>query len=86
MGPEGPVGATGATGAQGPQGIQGPQGLNGFSAYQVAQIEGFTGTEEQWLESLIGPAGQPYGNIDGGKANSFYGGISPLVGGNASSF
>jgi hypothetical protein len=26
------------------------------------------------------------GYVDGGKANSVYGGISPLVGGNASSF
>jgi hypothetical protein len=55
----------------------------------VAQIEGFTGTEEEWLESLVGPAGPagedgaPYGNLDGGKANSVYGGISPIVGGNA---
>jgi hypothetical protein len=30
--------------------------------------------------------GAAYGNIDGGKSNSFYGGISPLVGGNAGSF
>jgi hypothetical protein len=35
---------------------------------------------------LQGADGQPYGNIDGGKANSVYGGISPLVGGNAGSF
>jgi len=26
------------------------------------------------------------GNVDGGKANSSYGGISPLQGGNASTF
>jgi hypothetical protein len=49
-------------------------------------LEGFVGTEAEWLESLKGEDGQPYGNIDGGKANSVYGGISPLVGGNASSF
>jgi hypothetical protein len=35
---------------------------------------------------LQGEDGQPYGNIDGGKSSSMYGGISPLVGGNASSF
>jgi hypothetical protein len=52
----------------------------------VAQIEGFTGTEAEWLESLVGLPGQDgalYGNLDGGKANSIYGGISPLLGGNA---
>ena len=92
MGPAGPTGATG------PKGDKGDQGLTGLSAYQVAVLNGFVGTETQWLASLEGPqgptgpqgpqgeAGAPYGNIDGGKANSVYGGISPLVGGNASSF
>jgi hypothetical protein len=61
-------------------------GYTGLSAYQIAQFEGFTGTEAEWLESLKGQDGEPYGNIDGGKANSVYGGISPLVGGSASSF
>lgn len=40
----GPTGNTGATGA---------------SAYQVAVSNGFIGTEEQWLESLVGPKGDP---------------------------
>lgn len=49
--------------AQGPQGIQGPkgdvgslgpQGPVGKSAYQVAVDNGFTGTEEEWLDSLQG--------------------------------
>ena len=30
-----------------------------------------------------GPAGDPYGNFDGGKSDSVYGGISPILGGNA---
>lgn len=30
----------------------GPQGIPGKSAYQVAVDGGFTGTEEQWLDSL----------------------------------
>jgi hypothetical protein len=30
-----------------------------------------------------GEPGDPYGNLDGGKSNSVYGGISPVVGGNA---
>jgi hypothetical protein len=42
----------------------GPQGAQGLSAYQVAQSEGFTGTEEQWLESLVGP-GLPENSLAG---------------------
>lgn len=57
QGPKGDTGDTGPAGATGPQGEQGPQGANGFSAYQVAQIEGFTGTEEEWLASLVGAQG-----------------------------
>lgn len=36
---------------------QGPEGPQGKSAYQVALDEGFTGTEQEWLESLRGPEG-----------------------------
>lgn len=32
--------------------ILAPRGLNGLSAYQIAQLNGFTGTEAEWLESL----------------------------------
>lgn len=31
---------------------------NGLSAYQVAKAIGFTGTVDEWLESLIGPKGE----------------------------
>lgn len=41
-------------GERGDQGDQGIQGETGFSAYEVAVAEGFTGTETEWLESLIG--------------------------------
>lgn len=34
-----------------------PSGENGLSAYEIAAIYGFTGTEEEWLDSLIGEAG-----------------------------
>lgn len=34
--------------------IPGPQGYTGLSAYQQAQLEGFTGTEAEWLDSLHG--------------------------------
>lgn len=30
----------------------------GYSAYEVAQQNGFTGTEEEWLASLVGPQGE----------------------------
>ena len=65
-GPAGPQGVQGATGPQGPQGVagsngtggtQGPAGANGLSAYQVAVANGYTGTEAQWLASLVGATG-----------------------------
>lgn len=33
------------------------KGDQGISAYQVAVENGFEGTEEQWLQSLVGPQG-----------------------------
>jgi hypothetical protein len=36
---------------------KGVSGTNGQSAYQVAVANGFSGTQAQWLASLIGPAG-----------------------------
>ncbi|MEC4047948.1 FISUMP domain-containing protein [Flavobacterium sp. SUN046] len=65
-GPQGIQGIQGATGPQGPQGVagangtggtQGPAGANGLSAYQVAVANGYTGTEAQWLASLVGAQG-----------------------------
>jgi hypothetical protein len=64
----GPTGPKGDTGAQGPQGIQGPQGqpgvagtgtgADGKSAYEIAvEVDGFSGTEQQWLDSLKGDKG-----------------------------
>jgi hypothetical protein len=43
---------------------QGPQGPEGFSAYQIAVFDGFVGTEEEWLASLVGP-GVPVGGTAG---------------------
>lgn len=63
---KGDPGATGATGATGPQGAQGPKGdtgnpgaagSTGLSAYQIAQGQGFAGTQNQWLATLVGPQG-----------------------------
>jgi hypothetical protein len=77
-GPQGPIGLTGTAGPQGPQGITGAtgatgiQGISGLSAYQVAVANGFTGTQTQWLTSLIGSQGsqgiQGVAGIDGKTA------------------
>lgn len=59
-GEKGEQGEKGDTGEQGPQGIQGPQGekgadgASGKSAYDIAKEKGFSGTTEEWLESLKG--------------------------------
>ena len=58
-------GTNGATGPQGPQGIAGVNGVNGTdgsSAYEIAVLNGFVGTETQWLLSLVGATG-PAGAI-----------------------
>ena len=47
----------GATGAQGTTGASGSPGANGESAYQVALDGGFSGTQAQWLASLVGAQG-----------------------------
>jgi len=52
-------GEPGPQGPQGPQGEQGPKGDPGLSAYEVALANGFVGTEEEWLASLVGPQGEP---------------------------
>ena len=50
-GPQGPIGLTGPTGNQGIQGVA------GSSAYQIAVANGYSGTEAQWLTSLVGATG-----------------------------
>lgn len=44
-------------------------GTDGASAYQVAVANGFTGTEAEWLASLVGPKGDP-GSGEGGAVSS----------------
>lgn len=56
-GATGPTGANGADGATGPTGATGTAGADGDSAYEVAVAQGFVGTEQQWLDSLVGPTG-----------------------------
>lgn len=53
-GDDGPIGPRGP---KGDTGLQGPKGDNGKSAYEIAVDEGFSGDEQEWLDSLIGPKG-----------------------------
>lgn len=39
-------------------------GKNGLSAYEVAQKNGFSGTEQEWLDSLKGKDGQDADDVD----------------------
>ena len=63
QGEQGPAGAQGPQGEQGPAGAQGPagpagaDGADGASAYEVAVANGYEGTQEAWLASLVGPQG-----------------------------
>lgn len=56
-GPAGPPGADGAPGPPGADGAAGPPGADGLSAYAVAVADGFVGTVDDWLLSLVGPPG-----------------------------
>lgn len=55
-GPAGPQGPAGPTGATGQAGAQGP---DGDSAYDIAVANGFSGTEQEWLDSLTPPQPEP---------------------------
>lgn len=37
--------------------VNNSKGIDGKSAYQIAVINGFIGTEQDWLDSLVGPPG-----------------------------
>jgi hypothetical protein len=52
VGPQGLEGPMGQTGADGPMGMNGVDGLNGLSAYEVAVNNGFSGSEQEWLDSI----------------------------------
>lgn len=56
-GAQGVKGDKGDTGAQGAKGEKGDTGAEGKSAYKIAVENGFQGSVEQWLESLVGADG-----------------------------
>lgn len=75
-GPTGPTGPQGPPGEDGADGAPGADGADGLSAYELAQDEGFIGTIEEWLESLIGPQG-PAGNDGADGADGAAGPTGP---------
>ena len=58
-GPTGPTGETGPTGDTGATGETGPTGDTGKSAYNIWIDAGNVGDEQAFLDSLIGPTGEP---------------------------
>ena len=40
------------------QGVLYVSGTRGYSAYEIAVQNGFVGTEQEWLDSLVGPQGE----------------------------
>ncbi|MDB4059221.1 collagen-like protein [bacterium] len=58
IGPVGPQGEQGDVGQTGPQGNQGITGENGLTAYEVWINLGNTGTEQEFIDSLVGPQGE----------------------------
>lgn len=56
-GDKGDAGTNGINGVNGTNGIDGVNGTNGKSAYEIAISRGFSGSEQQWLDSLQGPKG-----------------------------
>lgn len=56
-GEQGPPGEKGEPGEPGQDGAPGLPGDDGLSAYEVAVENGFVGSEQDWLDSLVGPEG-----------------------------
>ena len=74
-GPQGPTGNTGPVGAAGTDGNDGANGSNGSegsSAYQIWLAAGNTGTESEFLASLVGADGQDGAQGPAGPAGSGY--------------
>lgn len=57
-GKDGADGVPGHNGADGKNGVDGINGSDGKSAYTIAVEHGFTGTEDDWLQSLKGVDGK----------------------------
>lgn len=68
----------GDQGLQGVQGDRGESGTNGESNYQIARRNGFTGTEAEYLKSLIGKTNYQLA-VDGGYAGTLDDWLSELT-------
>lgn len=76
-------------GVQGPEGIQGPSGTMAVGTVTTvppsspATIVNVGTAQASILNFQIpkGETGDPFSNVDGGYANSIYGGIEPIDGG-----
>ena len=70
-GEQGIQGVAGKDGKDGVNGVSGSNGKDGLSVYQVAVANGYTGTQQQWLQSLVGATGA--------KGNDGLNGWSPAL-------
>ena len=57
-GQDGAPGKDGQDGKDGEPGKDGTDGQDGKSAYDIAVSQGYSGTVDEWLQSLVGPSGQ----------------------------
>ncbi len=78
-GPTGPIGPTGPTGPQGIQGIAGSTGSQG----PTGPLGPTGSTGPTGPTGSTGPTGPIFQNIDGGAANTIYGGASAIDAGNS---
>jgi len=83
-GTQGPPGPTGPTGPQGPPGADGVIGVDGKSAYEIWLDEGNVGTEQDFLDSLVGADGAPGAQGPPGVAIDFIQNTTPTGTGTSS--
>lgn len=76
---KGPKGDAGADGIGSP-GADGKDGVDGKSAYELAQDNGFQGTMQEWLASLVGADGT--NGVDGNDGVSPAVSVAAITGGN----
>lgn len=63
-GQQGIPGTAGSDGNPGKNGIDGLNGVNGLSAYQIWILLGNAGNEQDFIDSLKGPQGEPGANSE----------------------
>lgn len=82
-GDPGPAGKDGKDGVPGLPGENGTDGKDGKSAYEIAVENGFDGSEQEWLESLIGPPGQDGADGENGNGVPAGGSAGQVLGKNS---